>query len=342
MKAIKFFWLLIFLISGCREAPVKPAGEETTRVKVMKIAPGEINIPVHTSGILASSDEIKLSFKTGGIVAGVKVNEGDKVKKGELLASLNLSEITANVNLAKNGYDKAFRDWTRAKNLYSDTVATLEQLQNATTAVDMAKTSLDIAQFNLAHSTIKAPDDGVILKQLIKTNEIVAAGYPVFLFGATGKFWKVKCGISDRDIVRINPGDSASVRFDAYPGITFAAFVEQISGMSNPLTGTYETELDLNGMGYRLASGFIAGVDIYTREKENLIKLPIGAVVEADVNEGYVYAVSDSGTAVKFKILIKAISGSDIVIGGMPDGIHEIVSEGTAYLRPGMKVKVIR
>lgn len=342
MKALKLFWLFALIVYACMEAPVKPVREEFTRVKVIKVAPGETEIAVHAGGMLASSDEIKLSFKTGGIVANVPADEGDKVKKGDILATLNLSEITANVNLAKSRYDKVYRDWTRAKNLYKDTVATLEQLQDAATAVELAKTTLDIAQFNLAHSTIRAPDDGVILKQLVRKNEIVAAGYPVFLFGTTGKYWKVRCGISDRDIVRINPGDSASVKLDAYPGIVFPAFVEQVSGMSNPMTGTYETELDFNGMGYRLASGFIAGVDIFPGRKEKLVKLPVGAVVEADNNEGYVYAVSDSGTAVKIKIEIKAIFGSEVAIAGLPEKISEVVSEGTAYLRNGIKVKVIR
>jgi multidrug efflux system membrane fusion protein len=342
MKKIKFFWLLILLLAACHDAPVKHTGEETTRVRVVRIAPGGISVPVHTSGILASSDEMKLSFKTGGIVAKISVREGDKVKKGDILASLNLSEITANVNLAKNGYEKAYRDWNRVKNLYSDTVATLEQYQNATTAVEIAKSNLEIARFNFAHSTINAPDDGVILKQLVKENEIVSAGYPVFLFGSTGKYWKVRCGLPDRDIVRVNPGDSASVKLDTYPGINFSAFVEQVSEMSNPMTGTYETELNLNGMGRRLASGFIAAVDIYPEEMEKFIKLPVGAVVDADGKEGFVYAVNDSGAAVKYKIEIKAISGSEVAVRGIPAGINEVVSEGTAYLRDGMRVKIIR
>ena len=67
----------------------------------------------------------------------------------------------------------------------------------------------------------------------------------------------------DRDIIKINPGDSAEVSFDAYPGVMFSAIVDQVGEMSNPYTGTYETELTLKDAGYRLVSGFVASADIF-------------------------------------------------------------------------------
>ncbi len=341
-KAILFICFFLFLLSGCRNDTAPGAKTETTRVRVLKITPEDLSISVHSSGMLASEEEIKLSFKTGGIVAAINAREGDNIKKGDILAALNLSEINANVDLARSGYEKALRDWTRAKSLYTDTVATLEQFQNATTALNVAKSNMEIARFNLLHSTIKAPADGVVLRQLVKQNELVGAGYPVFLFGTRGKFWKVKAGLSDRDVVRINPGDSAVVVFDAWPGIKFPAVVDLVSEMASPMTGTYETELSLDGMGYRLASGFVAGVDISPAKKQTFTMVPVGAIVEADGQKGFIYSVSDSGTAEKHEIEIKTIKGPETVVTGIPQGINEIVSEGAAYLRDGMKVEVVK
>lgn len=342
MKSLRHFWLFIFLLPACGQNKVKPAEEDITRVKVIPVAYEKLIIPVHSAGIVASTEEMKLSFKTGGIIAKIYVKEGDKVHEGDVLAALNLSEIKASEDMAENGYEKAYRDWQRAKNLYSDTVATLEQYQNATTALEIAKSNLAIARFNLAHSTITAPDDGVILKQLSKANEITAPGYPVFLFGSAGKYWKVKGGLSDRDVVRVNPGDSAVVTLDAYPGISFPAVVELVSGMSNPMTGTYEVEFYLDGMGNKIIAGMIAGTDIFPAAGDSSVKLPVGAVVDAGPNGGYIYAVNDSGIAVRYRITIKAMLGSEISVEGIPEGIHEVVSEGTAYLHDGMKVQVIR
>ncbi len=342
MKSIKLIIAITVLLSaGCRNEPVRTTSQEVTGVRITQVTPETISIPVHSTGMLVSSEEIKLSFKTGGIVAKISVKEGDRVKKGDIIASLNLSEINAQVSLARNGYDKAIRDYTRAKNLYADSVTTLEQMQNAATALSVSKSSLEIAQFNLVHSKIIAPDNGIILKQFVKANELIASGYPVFLFGSSGKNWKVKAGLSDRDIVRINPGDSAVVSLDAWPGIKFPAVVDQVGEMSNPFTGTYEIELILNSTGYRLATGFIAGVEVFPSKKETFIMVPVGAIVEADGHGGYVYSVVKSMTVQKIKVEIVTIIGSKVAIRGNLDGMREIVSEGAAYLRDGETVKIV-
>jgi multidrug efflux system membrane fusion protein len=341
-KIALLIFFSILLSAGCRNTVEISPKEEIARVRVIRITSDSAAVSIHSNGILSSVEELKLSFKTGGIVARVHVNDGDEVTKGDVLAELNLSEIKANVDLARSGYEKALRDWTRAKNLYNDTVATLEQYQNAKTALDVAESNLEIAGFNLNHSTIKAPGDGVVLKQLVKENELVAAGYPVILFGTKGKFWKVKSGISDRDIIKINTGDSAVIVFDAWPGIKFPAFVSQVSEMADPMTGTYEVELNLDGMGYRLASGFVAGVDIFPARKQNLIIIPVGAVIEAEGQKGSVYYVTDSGIVKKTKVNIVTISGSGIAVEGIPQGISEIIYEGVAYVDEGMKVEVVK
>ena len=262
------FLIIILLSAACKNRETKTSAAEITRVKVTGITSGTISIPVHSTGILVSSEEFKLSFKTGGIVEKIYVNEGERVKKGKLLASLNLSEISANASQARDGYEKALRDFKRAENLYRDTVATLEQKQNAATALNVAKSTLEIVRFNMEHSSISAPDDGLILKKLVRENEMVSSGYPVFLFGSSGKYWKVKTTLSDKDIIKFNPGDSASVNVDAYPGEKFSAVIDQVGEISNPYTGTYEVEMALQPTGRRLASGFIAGVDLFPSEKK--------------------------------------------------------------------------
>ncbi|MFA5815235.1 MAG: efflux RND transporter periplasmic adaptor subunit, partial [Bacteroidales bacterium] len=209
----------VILFTGCKPAPVKEAVKvEPVKVRVAPVVIQEISLPVRSGGIVTTSEETKLSFKTGGIVARTYFKEGDAVKQGQLLAVLNLSEINAQVNQAKNGYDKALRDYNRAKNLYADSVATLEQMQNAETTMNVSKSVLDMSQFNQSHSRIMAPKSGVILRQLVKENELVAPGYPVYTLGISGKSWIIRTALSDRDIVKVNLGDSANVVIDAWPG----------------------------------------------------------------------------------------------------------------------------
>ncbi len=331
---------LAFLIS-CKPAPVKESAKvDPVKVKVVSVTVQEISLPVRSGGIVSTSEEIRLSFKTGGIVARTYVKEGDVVKKGQLLAILNLSEISAQVNQAKNGFDKAQRDFTRAKNLYADSVATLEQMQNAETALNVSKSVMDMAHFNLSHSRIVAPKAGVILKQLVKENELVAPGYPVYALGISGKNWIIRTALSDRDIVKINPGDTANVIIDAWPGQPFSAVVSQIDEASNPMTGTYEIELKLGDTKNRLASGFIANVEIFPSQKISYHLVPMASVVEADGRTGYVYEVTSAGTARKVKVNIATLYGTQAAISGGLENVKEVVSEGVAYLTDGVPVDI--
>ncbi len=327
---------------SCRHVTSEESPSLPLRVKVEKVTTSLISLPVHSSGIVTSSRETRLSFKTGGIIAHIQVEEGDRVKRGDVLATLNLSEIQSQVIQVKNGYEKALRDFNRVKNLYTDSVATLEQLQNAETGLNVARANLDMAEFNLDHSRIIAPDDGTILKQLAETNEVIAPGYPVFVFGTDARFWKIKTGLADRDFVRISPGDSARVTMDAWPDVIFNAMVSQISESANPLTGTYEIELELQPNGYKLASGFVANLEIHPAHRQLFYVIPVEALVQAEGHTGYVYVVNDSMIVRRVKVGVSAVYGSDVTISQGLEKVTEVVTEGAAYLSEGDHVEIIK
>ncbi|HUX96832.1 MAG TPA: efflux RND transporter periplasmic adaptor subunit [Bacteroidales bacterium] len=339
---LSFFLTVVFLGTSCKHEQGKQSVTVPVRITLSAIRKVPAVVPLHSNGILVSSEELKLSFKTGGIVAHIPVNEGNRVKKGDVIATLDLSEIKAAVEQAELGYNKALRDYQRASNLYRDSVATLELKQNSATALDLAASRLKVASFNLTHSSITAPENGIILKIFAKESEMVASGYPVILFGSSAKFWKVKVGFSDKDIVKINIGDSARISFDAYPDKIFYGLVDQTGEMSNPMTGTYEVELNLSETELRLASGFVAGVDLFTSTSDSIPAVPVESVVEANGNEGYVYILEGDSSVVKTKIEIVLVTGSQLAVRGIPEGIKEVVSGGAAYLRDGEKVQVIR
>jgi membrane fusion protein, multidrug efflux system len=340
-QSILMMIAMAMLMGGCKPAVVKEQSKvEAVKVRVVPVSMQEISLPVRSGGVVATSEEIKLSFKTGGIVAHTYVREGDAVKKGQLLAELNLSEINAQVNQAKNGFEKANRDYSRAKNLFADSVATLEQMQNAETAMNVSKSVLDMAQFNLSHSRIVSPKNGVILRQLVRENELVAPGYPVYALGISGKNWIIRTSLSDRDIVKVNAGDSARVIIDAWPGQPFSAVVSQIDETSNPMTGTYEIELKLNETPKRLASGFIANIEIMPGVKIPYYLIPMACVVEADGRTGYVYEVTAAGIARKIKVDIATLYGSQAAISGGLENVREVVSEGVSYLSDGTPVAI--
>jgi multidrug efflux system membrane fusion protein len=328
------------IIFGCN-SETEEIKEEIVPVKTALAEQKQISIPITTSGTISSSAESKLSFKTGGIISKIYVSEGERVSEGKLLASLALSEIEAKVKQAKNGFIKAKRDFERVKNLYNDSVATLEQYQDTETAFEVAKSNLEIAEFNYKHSKITAPAKGKILMKLAEENEVIAPGSPVLLFGTSGKNWRILVGLTDKDILKVKSGDEAKVKFDAYPGKEFSAIVTEVGQSANPMNGTYEVELSLESKENGIRSGFIASVKIFPAEKSKYWLLPAIAVVEADRKEGFVFKLNKEQNGVrKIPVTIGQILPDQIAVNCDED-LSEVVAEGAVYLSADSKIKVV-
>ena len=159
MKSLKTLGLLCTLLSalwscGSKEKAENLTDSKTVPVKLAEVEQKQLATEIKGAGLLNSSREARLSFKTAGIIQKIYVEEGDKVRKGQLLATLNLTEINLQVAQYKEGVEKAKRDFQRAENLYKDSIATLEQKQNAETALRMAQQNLDIAKYNQNFSAI--------------------------------------------------------------------------------------------------------------------------------------------------------------------------------------------
>ena len=125
---------------GTGDAP--DAGAAATPVRVTEAQRQSLGTSLRTVGTIAPAEEVRLSFKTGGIVASVPVDAGDRVAEGQLLASLVQEEVAAAVAQARALADKAERDLERGRALYADEVATREQLDDLQTASDVARAQL--------------------------------------------------------------------------------------------------------------------------------------------------------------------------------------------------------
>ena len=342
---IVLFILLIIssiLINGCTTKAEKTESVNRLPVKTAQVVSKEFSLPIHTSGLLSSIREIRLSFKVGGIIERLDIDEGKRVDKGQLLAELNQSEIYAKMLQAKSRFDKAERDLERVKILFADSVATLEQLQDAETALQVAQANLEIARFNLKHSKIYAPTEGKILKRFVEANELIGPGNPVFLFGSSGEEWIIRVGLSDKDVIRVDINDSARIVFDIYPNTHFPGYVTEIAESADLRTGTFEIEINLKQNNYKLISGFVASVDIFPRLKHKYHLIPIEALTEAEGNAGYVYTIQSPSEAVKkVPVQIGYIFEENVVVIAGLEQVRQVITDGAAYLVDGSFVHVM-
>ncbi len=333
----------MFTLVGCgSEEPVKKVQEENF-VKVTDLKNESGFNTIRVSGFLSTKEEIMLSFKTGGVINRIAVNEGESIGAGAFVASLELSEIDAQVSQADFGVEKAKRDFERVQNLYADSVATLEQFQDAKTGYDVAKANQTIAKFNQNYSSISAPRTGIVIKKVAKENEIVGPGMPVVVLGNTSSGWVVRSGLSEREIINVKLGDKAVVHFDAYPDKSFDAVVTKVSAALTPGTGTYEVEVSIKGSGFKPLVGLFATVEIIPSIKQDYLLIPIESIAEASGDSAYVFVLNDAGNAVVRKtIKVGFIKSSSIAVLSGLTGTEKLVTAGAKNISDNASVTVVK
>lgn len=335
--------LSAFLLSSCGSKKSELNEEQLIPVKTVKVEYKEYAIPVISSGVVTSKREARLSFKTGGIINKLYVKMGDQVRKGQLLATLDMTEINAQVTQAKNGRDKAQRDFDRVNNLFIENAATMEQKQNVQTGLDVAEQSLRIAKFNQQYSSIYATESGRAIQKFMNEGELASPGAPVFLINSScNEDWALRIGVSDKDWARIKKGDKACLSIDAYPGEVFSAFISEISEAADPYSGTFQVELQIKPNGKKLANGLVAKAEITPSKTDKLFVIPIESLTESNRNEGNIFTtVNNSNTVKKQKVQIVKIMNDKVAVKSGLENVSEVITEGLAYLSADSKIKVI-
>lgn len=329
--------------SGCTDASSKTVvADEPIVVKLAPVATEKMALPITATGTLGAKEDLALGFKIGGVVARVLVNEGDRVRAGEVLAALDMGEIEPAVTRARAAAEKAERDRARVERLYADSVATRTQLDDATTGRDAARAEYDAAVFNRRHATIVAPADGVVLRRLAEPGVVMAPGTPAVVLASHARGQVVRIGLADRDVVRLREGDAASVRFEAYPDRRFEGRVTEIGAAADPATGTYRVEVTLAGV-EALASGLVATVELHPRSDTAVSLVPVEALLEAHGDDATVYSVSADGQrAERHAVKVAFMAGERVALRSGLEGVAAVVTAGAAKLDAGDRVEVAR
>lgn len=337
--------LTVPLIVACRDAVDTAPERRAPPVPVMLATVGDAasTTVVTGTGTFVSRDEIPLGFKIAGVVTRVLVDEGAAVQRGQILAALDLREIDAAVNKAQVGVDKAQRDLTRVQRLAADSVATLAQLQDATSALDASRADLASARMNREYAMITAPEAGTILQRLATPGTPVAPGAPLFVLGGTRRGRVLRVGLSDRDALRVQLGDRAAVTFDALPGRTFAGQVVLLGRAADPRTGTYAVEIALQRAG-ALPSGLVGQLRLTVRTPDISQSVPVEALLEAEHDSATVYVAERDATgtlrAVARRVRLQQLAGDRAGITGLARGTS-VVARGAAYVTEGAALEVI-
>lgn len=350
-KQILYYLLfsVVFTLAACQKedtnqttAPTVVLDEAVTPVQLAPIGQVVRSEEVAASGLVSSTDEARLSFKIGGIVQQILVKEGQRVSKGQLLATLDLTEINAQVAQAKYGVEKSERDFKRVQNMYKDTAATLEQMQNATTGYEVAQQNLQIAKFNQSFAKIVSPINGVVVRKLANEGELTGPGNPIlFLNSSSASDWVVRVGITDKDWARLKLGDKASITLDAYPDEPLSGTISELTPIADPMNKLYEVEIKIAPNGKRIASGMFAKISLRPAQSRSYAVVPIEAIMEGSGKDAFVFVLDETRKkAKKIPIKVGYIEDNKVLITDGLEGVKEVIVGGSAFLANESRVLI--
>lgn len=330
-------WLLTlsFLTAACIVVPTRAQPPKPILVRAQPVRYSTEAVPIHLSGVIARKTEADLSFKIGGVIETVAVRAGDRVAKGQVLARLRLDEIEAQVTAAQSALDKARRDLARIERLQANAVATLEDLQDARTAVEVAESQLRIAEFNRRYAVITAPADGRILRRVAEPDELVSAGRAILGFASDADGWLARAGLSAKDAAQIHIGDPAEV--GGAPGQ-----VMQIAEGVDPATRTVPIEISVTAVPPDTRSGAVVGISLHPQPVEPRPEVPAAALVEGVGGRASLFLV-ESGQAVARRVTVEveALQQASAYLKTTLPSAARVVVQGSEYLHDGVAVELV-
>lgn len=332
--------VILLAVAACGEKPATPAAETPVPIRVAEVVSADAANTFRAAGTVRLRREIDLGFTTPGRVASIAVEEGARVRRGQLLASLDATMVAADLSAASAERTRAAADLSRAKELFAKGWVTRARLESAEAAYRAAAATTSSARFAANTARIVAPADGVILRRFAEVNQVVDAGTPVLAFGDGRDGFVLRVPVSDVQASGIVQTGSVPIDIAALGPAPVAARIIEVAGRADDRTGTFAVELALPP-DPALRSGQIGHAVLAVRSnggRESML-VPSSAVFAARAGEAFVYVLDEAGTRVKARQIVTGAAGDNgiAVLSGLKAG-ERVAVTGISRLSEGSLV----
>ena len=339
--AIIIIAIIVWLFSGGKE-------EKQISFSFEKAAPANIQIGVTATGTIEPVTSVTVGTQVSGIVSRIYVDYNSVVKKGQVIAELDKTNLTSELNTAKatlasaqSSLNYETDNYKRYKTLYSKGLVSADEYESAKLSYEKAlqtvvsqKEQLTKAQTNLGYATITSPIDGVVLSKAVEEGQTVAASFntpELFSIAKDLKDMRVIADIDEADIGEVKEGENVKFTVDAFPNDTFEGVVTQVRQEATTTNNvvTYEVVISAPNADLKLKPGLTANVTIFTAEKNNVLSVPSKALRYTPTVEtiGKKYKIQDCNGKNKVWTLEGNVLKAHAVQIGISDGSHtEIIS----------------
>lgn len=314
------------------------------------VAPANIQNSVTATGTIEPVTSVTVGTQVSGIISKIFVDYNTVVKKGQVIAELDKTNLVSNLNTAKANLSSAqgklnyeSANFKRYQALFDKGLVSADDYENAKLtyiqakeSVATAKENVQTAQTNLGYATITSPIDGVVLSKEVEEGQTVAASYStpeLFTIAQDLTDMRVIADVDEADIGGVKEGERATFTVDAYPNDTFEGTVTQVRQEATEENNviTYEVVISAPNADLKLKPGLTANVTIFTAEKQGVLSVPSKALrFNPDKETVGNYTIADS----KGKNKVWTQDGNTLkahaVQIGMSDGTHTEIISGVA------------
>lgn len=282
--------LAVWLLSGGKK-------EEKITFDTAAVAPANIMNSITATGTIEPVTSVTVGTQVSGIVSKLFVDYNSVVKKGQVIAELDKTNLMSQLNTAKTqlataqsqlNYQTA--NYKRYKTLFEKGLVAADDFDNAKLSytqakeqVVSAKEEVQRAQTNLGYATITSPIDGVVLSKSVEEGQTVAASFStpeLFTIAQDLTNMQVVADVDEADIGDVKEGERVSFTVDAYPDDTFEGEVKQVRQEATTTNNvvTYEVVISAPNADLKLKPGLTANVTIYTAERKGVLSVPSKAL----------------------------------------------------------------
>lgn len=292
-------------------------------------------------GVVESDNTVDISFLVPGNIEQMYASEGQRVVKGQLLASLNTASLKSGYELSLASLKQAEDSYKRMSAMYESKSLPEIQYIDARTKLEQARAGAAIGRKNLQDGNVYAPQSGVIGRRYLEPGSNVMPGTPVYNIMDIGNV-KVKIAIPEGEISGIQLGDRCEVKISALNNEAFEGKVLEKGVFANPTSHTYDIKVKINNMAGRIMPGMVCRtlLDSKANATGNNIIVPIKAVQVDYSGKRFVWIKDRQGKAAYREVSLGSLSENGVhVISGLEQG-EELITEGYQNISIGTPISI--
>lgn len=343
VRPLKKTGMLALLISlaGCQQSEVQPVTPQSVKVETMTVAPERGTVSGEQySGTVEAENGTPLSFAVAGTVQAVHVKMGQRVKAGQLIATLNPATAQSAYDATRAALDQAEDALRRMKELHDKGSLPAIKWVEVQSQVEQARSAEQIAAKNLRDCRLLAPAGGVIAEKSIETGQNVVPGVAVAQLVSTAQL-KVKIAVPETEIAGVSVGQQATVAVPALGGQTFVGRVTEKGVVAQPLSRSYDVKVRVEGQGSELMPGMVTEVNLLPEGADTVQTVLPARIVQLDEhNRTFVWTVVHGKAHRTFVRTGTYGAGGDVeVLSGLKAG-DTVILDGTQKVCEGTEVSL--